>query len=362
MLSRRFLLIAFALSSFSIAALPTVAPAAQDLTATLVPTVTATVSAPTMQATQQSVPVDLAKLAKDIDNYLRIQKFIPGSTRQGSVYVQDLRSGQSITVNADVIYSGVSMMKIGVLVAFYRKFTTVTAAQANLIAKMMICSDNDASNALITLIGDGSSAKGLIAVTDIFHKLSLAHLVLGRPFLNVNPEGNNVSSNPQDADADTYNRATPDDLGSLIAAIYKCALADQSGGLAVFSDTLSPDKCRMIVHVMRADHLGALIEAGVPDSVPVAHKQGWDGETHGDAALIMTAGGDYVLTIILHQRTWLNHLTSFPAMSEVSRMVYNAYNPAHKLNTIHAQPIPLACPITDSLLSDLQIGNAPLLK
>ncbi len=351
-------------------------------------------SRPPLASAQTATPaqsIDFQRLNSAIDTYLQAQGFVPGTARQGSVYVEDLKSGEALTVNPDVIYSGVSMLKLAVLITFYAHHPeTLNATQALLIARMMLCSDNNATNALMSTLANtgiqGSAETGAGLITKQITSDGFAPFKMSRSFSNLsNP--NPPSSDPKNADADPYNITTPAVLGKLLSAVYHCArnepggfndasthtgteaaaITAQATGEATAAATvqaldasqITPEGCRHIMDVMRYDHLGALIEAGIPDGTLIAHKQGWDGETHGDVAFISTPGGDYIVSITLHQRSWLNYKASFPAMSEVSRMVYNAYNPTHKLSAIHAQPIPLACPLDSKALDTLQKPDAP---
>lgn len=105
-----------------------------------------------------------------------------------------------------------------------------------------------------------------------------------------------------------------------------------------------------------------MIEAGVPADIPVAHKHGWINDTHGDAAYVSTPGGDYILVVMLHNKTWLNYENSFPVIAEISRMTYNAYNPARLLDKTHTQPVPDCSGVPPEALAVLQASNLPPIR
>lgn len=304
---------------------------------------------------------DFTGLNEQIDNYLQVQKYVPGSTRQGAVYVADLASGETLTVNPGVLFSGVSMTKIAVLVSLYHDFPPPLDHDASvLVAKMMLCSDNAATNALLKLIGKGKTEAGVKIVSALMHSFGFETFLLGRAYSdNGAPDFTSGPVDPHSADADPINRITPEELGRLMTRIYHCAQNEDENNSSGFAGQPSTEACRHMVRVMRANHIGALIEAGVPERIAVAHKQGWSQDTHGDVAFISTPGGDYVLVIALHQRKWLDYKGSFPVMSEVSRIVYNAFNPTDKLAAIHPQPIPKECPLDPDVIADLQQPDAP---
>ena len=65
---------------------------------------------------------------------------------------------------------------------------------------------------------------------------------------------------------------------------------------------------------------------------------------------------------VLHGKTWLSSDTTFPNVSEISRMVYNAYNPANPLDKIHPQTVPLHCTPDPELLKALRATTMPPIR
>jgi uncharacterized protein YraI len=316
----------------------------------------------------------LGKLASDIYDYLLQNKFEPGTDTQGSAFLLDLRTGHAISLNPGVAYSGMSLAKIPILVSLYRKLdTTPNKAEAEIIAEMMICSENLASNTVLKWLGDGDPEKGAQYVTETMHAFGFKSILLLSSFWT-GAKDTTPTSPPQpiptvqtgvdqtSTEPDPYNQATPADMGWLLAGIYQCAL-DGSGVLnATFPNAFTVNECRQMIGIMRADKIGAMIEAGVPADIPVAHKHGWINDTHGDAAYVSTPGGDYILVVMLHNKTWLNYENSFPVIAEISRMTYNAYNPARLLDKTHTQPVPECSAIPPDVLAVLQASNLPPIR
>jgi beta-lactamase class A len=79
---------------------------------------------------------------------------------------------------------------------------------------------------------------------------------------------------------------------------------------------------------MGTDRIDSLIEAGVPVGLTVAHKHGFSGDTHGDAALVLSPGGDFVLVAFLHRPQWLEWDESAPLIADIATVTYNYFNPA----------------------------------
>ncbi len=95
-----------------------------------------------------------------------------------------------------------------------------------------------------------------------------------------------------------------------------------------------------MLYLMSNNHIHALTEAGVPLETRVAHKHGWIPDTHGDAGIVFTPGGNYVLVVVLHNPTWLDYEESFPLIAEMTRTVFNYFNPDTPLDRIRPADVP----------------------
>jgi hypothetical protein len=109
--------------------------------------------------------------------------------------------------------------------------------------------------------------------------------------------------------------------------MYQCGYNEGGALLASFPNEITPTECRQMLDVMSHNRIGTLIEMGVPEDVRVAHKHGWIADTHGDAAIVFSPGGTYVLVVVLHNPVWLEFGESEPLIEEISRTVYNYFNP-----------------------------------
>ncbi len=318
----------------------------------------------------------LDRLSNDIYQYLLSRQFEPGTEKVGSVFVMDLQTGERYSINPGIAYSGMSLIKLPILVALYRKIGTIpTYEQARQMALMIICSENNASNELLSLLGDGDMLSGAAYVTDTLQALGLQDTYLAGPFAvnssGINPTatlpplvGRQTTADQVSTTPDQLNQATPADLGWLLSDIYQCALDGTGPLVATFPDTMSTQKCRAILRILSADDIPAMLRAGVPPGIQVAHKHGWVDEVHGDAGIVFTSGGDYVLVVLLRNKRWLNFEDSFPTIAEISRMVYNTYNPADPLDQTHTDPVP-ECglgSIDPQLFIDLRSGSLPPIR
>lgn len=296
--------------------------------------------------------------------------FDPATSRFGALFVMDLQSGEALAFGDDFAFSGTSINKIAILAALYQTLQEPPARETAVdIANTMICSENAATNRLLSHIG-GDPYSGAEAVTELYQQLGLTRSFLAAPFTTAGtPEPPprpivfpQTSADQTRANPDAANQMTVADVGALLAHVHQCAY-HESGALAdVFGGAIQPRECRQMLHVMSNNTVDALLKAGVPADLRVAHKHGWIPDTHGNAALFFTPGGDYVIVMMLFQPTWLNFQQSLPLIAEVSRRVYNHFNPDRPQTAIRDGFIPEADSCNyrgDPLVADLMQSSWP---
>ncbi|MEQ8676267.1 MAG: serine hydrolase [Aggregatilineales bacterium] len=302
--------------------------------------------------------------------------FDPQTSRLGALYIQDLRTGEAIAFGEDIAFSGTSINKIAILIELFNIVDGIPdILLATDIANTMICSENATTNRLLSFIGNGDALYGADLTTQLLRDLGLQNTFIAAPYDTTNgvltptpvPRALNIPASTADqsrANPDPVNEMTVDEMGYLLSTVYQCAV----NGTGALMDTgnFTPNECQRIIQVMSNNNVDALLRAGVPENIPVAHKHGWIPDTHGNAAIMFTPGGDYVITMMLYQETWLNYSESLPTIAEVSRTAYNFYNPDAPLDIIRDGFIPEAntCNFEGSQLVNQMISpviNLPFL-
>jgi hypothetical protein len=262
------------------------------------------------------------------------------------VYFQDLETGQEIhfayelgenlDVEPDISFTAASVIKIPILVSTYKRLTgPPEEALDNLIEEMIIQSFNDPADDLMEIVIDPTQAP--LMLTQDLRDVGLentflaGHFYLGAPLLArfETPAG---ARTDVDTDPDPYNQTTASDMGMLLADIYQCAETGGGALVAVYGDLLTQLECQAIVEVLTQNLLGVLLEGGPPEGTQIAHKHGWVTNPNtgvinsmGDAGIIFTPSGDYVVSIFLYhpvQLIWEPVSTMF---SDLSQAIYNYY-------------------------------------
>ena len=333
------------------------------------PTLTATPAVISASSIVGRSPVSLGArfraLGNDLWNFVLDHGFDPAASRFGALFVMDLQSGEAFAFGDDFAFSGTSINKIGILAALYQTLTYPPAVDAATdIANTMICSENTATNRLLSRLGDGDLYLGAEAVTSFYRQLGLSRSFLTAPFTTIGTPvppprpilSPQTSADQTRANPDLSNQITVSEIGALLASVHQCAYGEGGAFTDAFGAAIAPRECRQMLHVMSSNTVDALLKAGVPADVRVAHKHGWISDTHGNAALFFTPGGDYVITMMLFQPEWLDFQESLPVIAEVSRRVYNYFNPDQPQAAIRDGFIPAAssCDYTgDPLVADL---------
>ena len=114
-------------------------------------------------------------------------------------------------------------------------------------------------------------------------------------------------------------------MGLFMEMIYQGAMG---GGtlIAAYPGQITPQECEAMIELMKSNRIGSLIEEGLPEGTPVAHKHGWIDDTHADAGIVFSPAGDLVLVIFVHQQGWLPFERSGPLIADIAHVVYNYFN------------------------------------
>ena len=252
-----------------------------------------------------------------------------------SMFVLDLESGKEIPINSDLPMTGMDLMKIPIVLETYRVLDREpTLTQQKLISDTLVTSlDNSSANELLTLIaGQDDPFLGAQIVTESMQRLGLVNTAMMLPY-DTDPRAGIVPAktpaNSVEAlrtSPNPYIQTTAEDMGTLLSMIYYCAEGLGGTLTAVYGDSITQTECQTILAFMSQNKIGSLIEEGIPESVTVAHRHGWISDTHGDAGIVYTPGGNYVIVQFLYKPGWLEWELSSPLLADMSRATYNYFN------------------------------------
>jgi beta-lactamase class A len=265
-----------------------------------------------------------------------------------AVYMLDLQTaqeiyfidqqGEDLPTNPDLSFTGSSIIKIPIMVSAFRRIVdTQDEETMNLVFLMIDRSGNEAADWLMDRVITTGALPGPLGVTADMQTLGLENTFLagyfyaGAPLLqSIQTPGNNrtdVNTSP-----DIYNQTSPAEIGMLLADIYHCATQGGGGLVAAFPGEITQEECQQMIDYLSLNQIGVLIEAGAPDGTKIAHKHGWVSDiyatirTIGDAGIVYTPGGNYVLVTFVSHPEQLIWDQASSLIAELSRAVYNYYN------------------------------------
>ncbi len=262
-------------------------------------------------------------------------------------YMKDLKSGTVLHFNytkvgdkelpLNIAYSSWSTIKIPALVTAFRYLEEPYDPEVlKQIEEMVEQSDNESTDFVGRKVIDNNL--GPLRVTEDMQTLGLkntfwaGYFKLGSPLLqNFSTPANQDKT--YDTDPDRYAQTTPLDLGLLLEEIYYCA--ENYGGAIplAFNGEITQHECQLMVEYLTKNKIAVFLQAGVPPNTLVAHKHGWaveykDGFMHtmGDAGIIYTPAGDYIISIFLYHPVQAIFDFANPMVSGLSAAVYNYFN------------------------------------
>lgn len=266
------------------------------------------------------------------------------------IYVLDLQTGQEIhfayqrngqqgeylSVQPDIAFTAASIIKLPIMVSIFRAVdgASVDSETTRLLEEMIEFSGNDPSDWVMQRVLD--STTGPLIVSDYMAELGLdntflaGHFYAGAPLLRgYQTPGNSrldVNTNP-----DPYNQTSPSDVGMLLADVYECAQTGGGALVAVWGEAITQQECQTMITYLVKNRLPSLLTAGLPEGTQIAHKHGWvQGAggltTIGDAGIIFTPGGNFVMVVYLYNPVQLFWDPSNELVAKLAESVFNYYN------------------------------------
>ena len=228
----------------------------------------------------------------------QINNYISSSAASGtwSVYVKNLKTNKGVDINASKKMNSASSIKLFVLASAYDKAKSGSVSEANFKAnarKMIVYSDNSATNSVIDTIG------GMSVVNSYVRKNGYSSTTLNRKF-----GGSYTSSG-------VNNYTSARDTGVLLEKIYNGSLVSSS-----YSKTM--------LDFLKNQNTRSKIPAGV-SSGTVANKTGEipDQGIENDSAIVYTSGADYVISVMSNTSNYSKAITD---IKKISNIVYKYYN------------------------------------
>jgi len=266
-------------------------------------------------------------LSQIISDYLRNKNF----DGIASIVVINLKTGEEMKLNPDVAFTGMSVMKVPIILQTYWKWDTdLPPDTVEQVTQALWHSSNFHANLLIQDLGSNSFLRGAQVLTTNLRLLGLQNTYMAKAFdqkdeapLIKTPANQRADFN---TNPDPYIQATADDIASLLDMLYQCASSGGGAFAVALPGKITQSECQAMLSYLAQNKTGVLIEGGVPEGVRVAHKEGLSDNAYGDAAVIFTPNGDYVLVEYIWTPEYLDWDYGRQIIADISRAVYNYFN------------------------------------
>jgi hypothetical protein len=245
------------------------------------------------------------------------------------------RLGREYPTISDVAFTASGTIKIPILVSAFRRIGEYPDLnELRLLEDSIIDSNNYQADIVIKQFVD--PWRGPLVVTEDMRQLGLENTFMagffspGSELLDIVKtqanQRNDVSTDP-----DIFNQTTPADIGNLLKEIHQCCKSGNGKIIDTFSGEVSRRECHIILNFLSRNQQVSLISRGVPENTNVAHMHGWETVsgimyTLGDAAIVYSPGGEYVLVVFMYQPVQLIWGTVTELIENLSQAVYDYFN------------------------------------
>lgn len=213
-----------------------------------------------------------------------------------SLYFLNYDTGDEISINSHQVYSA-SLIKLFVIHAVYQRMAEGSLSDSdaleNQLYRMITISDNDAWRNVAQRLG-GSYSNGMRIVTEIAQAAGYSDTgtFYKGPYRN-------------------FNFTSVNDCGAYLKGVLD-------------GTVVNPEYSAKILSLLKQQQHRHKLPAGVPEGIETANKTGELDYNQGDAMIVFSSGGTYILVLIGDGLT--NSYGSAPFFGEVSQYVYNYVN------------------------------------
>lgn len=239
---------------------------------------------------------DLTLLEPQLDDMLTEASGAAGG--EWSIYIKNMNSG-IYTERSNIQMKAASLIKLFIMGAVYEQYESLCETNGKetvdgLLDAMIIVSDNDSANQLVTLLGGGDSSAGRQVVTEYCTEHDYSGTSMGRMLLEENTNGENYT--------------TVGDCASFLEGIYY----KEFDYWAEMLDRLESQQRR------------SKIPAQIPDGVAIANKTGELTGVENDVAIVYGEKNPYIICIMTDGLT--DSSVAVDCIAEMSGQIYGFFN------------------------------------
>ncbi len=246
------------------------------------------------------------------------ERFLRPASQNGESWalsIASLDTGVTGQINGDEKMKSASVIKVFIMAAIYDRVCYPSSEDRqlyieesydgelkDLITAMITQSDNEAANTLVTALGGGDAAAGMVVVNQFLAENGYTGTSMGRLFLEENPTGDNYT--------------TANDCLRLLKSIFEGTCVNEEAS------------AKMYDYLKEQTKVNKIPEGLSGTSAEVANKTGELSGDYGDyvendIAIVTDEEKTYILCILSGNLNG-NNGTAISEINEISRTVYDA--------------------------------------
>lgn len=308
----------------------------------------------------REIPPPMPTMADLEPQLVRLLNDYPAFT---TLSVIDLQHGHTASVDGDAAFSAMATLRLALAAAVMEKLPAGIAAddpEAQQVGQWLDLAlgkdPNEAANAALNWLGDGSVAVGAQRLTAFVRSLGLENTFTQGEFGGAAQTPITTPSNQRERPntrPDANMQTTPADMATLLAAIYQCT---QDAGLLreQYPETITPDECVTILFYMTHNELRDPLWRGLPDwdSRWIVHRHGASPAQQGSAALVWGPTGPYVISVFTFNPGLVGWEVANQAVADLSRIVWEFFAFQHTQGGPEATTPPALSPPSGYVVVD----------
>jgi beta-lactamase class A len=245
-----------------------------------------------------------------------VDRLVAGMPAISGVYVQHLVTGCGASHNADAQFPAASTLKAAILVDAVRRGRA--GRLGSLLDRMVIDSDDLAANAVLADLGGGSGTSGASSVTDTLADLGLSRSLVRRPYIIESRRPLRIETSASPALFTNF-ISSPYELARLMVAVHRGAIG--RGGVARLGIGSRAARAELLARLLDVRDRTKLA-AGLPGSVPLAHKSGYNEQVKHDAGIVYLRSGPVVVAAMTWSASGVGDAAGDRFIAEVARAAH----------------------------------------
>lgn len=254
-----------------------------------------------------------------------VDRLVDDFTGISAVYVENLTTGAGAAWNATARFPAASTVKVAIALEVMRTLESRPAPGSELDAllrEMLVDSDNDAANALLSWLG-GSTAGGAQIVNATLRMLGLGDTELYGGYLTAAGLGPPIPLETESQPSFDGKYTTAYDLAQLFRALH-LATAGRGPLTGDTARAFTPADARFLLYVLAHSADTGKLDRYATDDAVIPHKGGWVSEARHDSGLVYSSAGVFVVSVM----TWTGGGAGAPSdelAGRVARMALDRF-------------------------------------